>query len=137
MRRLVLVIVLVIAARAPVAAAEEPFSDGRVEIVHQGERRSLAYLGRNLTGKDVTRCVVAYVLKDQHGNALESDRLVLANPATGIVVPAGFSGVICAIPIKDEQIVSASFGFQSISFADGTSWTAPTAAPREPAKDGP
>jgi hypothetical protein len=126
-----LALVFALVASAP--AADDPFTRGAVTIRHDGDRRELVYAAKNDTGKDVTRCVVAYAMRDRSGNTVESDQLVLVDDSTGVVIPAGYAGIMCAIPIHDEQVVAASFGFQRVVFADGSEWVAPTTPAPAPA----
>ena len=132
MRSLLLASVLVLLASGAARAENDPFSDGAISIRHEGAKRFLVYTARNTTGKDVKSCEVAYVLRSDSGHVVESDVLTCADPSGGPLFANGYAGVMCSIPIREETVASGSFGFQTVTFTDGTVWKAPIAPAPHP-----
>jgi hypothetical protein len=120
--RLMLLLALVLATAV---AADDPFAEGKVEIRHDGDRRILVFEARNVSGKDVQTMVIAYVLRDQTGNVVESDVLHCARKDGGPAVAKDFAGTVWEMPIIEDNVVTVSFGCQEAVFADGTRWLAP------------
>jgi hypothetical protein len=119
-------ILLLVFAWSAAVAADDPFAEGKVEIRHEGERRILVFEARNVSGKDVQTMVIAYVLRDQKGNVVESDVLRCARKDGGPAVAKDFAGAVWEMPIIEDNVVTVSFGCQEAVFADGTRWVAPT-----------